>query len=83
MLATIAAGGKPIITVEEHMVYGGLGEGCASFLLENGFSNPFKIIGIPDEYTVTGSQNEIFNHYHISENGLAAAALKLIGNQNK
>jgi transketolase len=83
LLASVATAGRPIITVEEHMVYGGLGEACASFLLENGFNNPFKIIGIPDEYTVTGSQNEIFNHYHISENGLAAAALRLMGNQNK
>jgi transketolase len=78
LLASIAAGGKAIITVEEHMVYGGLGEACASFLLENGYCNPFKIIGIPDEYTVTGSQNEIFAHYGISGPGLAESALKVL-----
>lgn len=78
LLATIAAKGKPIVTVEEHMIYGGLGEACASFLLENGYRNPFKIVGIPDEYTVTGSQNEIFSHYGISEKGLAETALKLL-----
>ena len=27
----------PIITVEEHSVFGGLGEACASFLMQNGF----------------------------------------------
>jgi transketolase len=69
---------KAVITVEEHSVYGGLGEACASFLLQKGFSKSFKIIGIPDEYTVTGSQNEIFNHYGISENGLANTALELL-----
>lgn len=67
-----------IMTVEEHSVYGGLGEACASFLLENQFNKPFKIVGIPDEYTVTGSQTEILNHYGISEEGIAASALKLI-----
>lgn len=67
-----------IITVEEHSVYGGLGEACASFLLENQFHKPFKIVGIPDEYTVTGSQTEILNHYGISEDGLTATALQLI-----
>ncbi len=67
-----------IMTVEEHSVYGGLGEACASFLLEKGFHKPFKIVGIPDEYTVTGSQTEILNHYGISEEGLAATALQLI-----
>jgi len=77
LIAKVAADGKPIITVEEHSVYGGLGEACASFLLENNFRNRFKIIGIPDEYTVTGSQQEIFNHYGISGDGITAAALTL------
>ncbi|HZY80202.1 MAG TPA: transketolase C-terminal domain-containing protein [Cyclobacteriaceae bacterium] len=67
-----------IITVEEHSVHGGLGEACASYLLQAGISIPFKIAGIPDEYTVTGSQNDIFDHYGISETGLADAALKLL-----
>lgn len=70
-----------IITVEEHSVYGGLGEACASFLLENQFNKPFKIVGIPDEYTVTGSQTEILNHYGISEEGLTKTALELIKNK--
>jgi transketolase len=78
LLASIAASGKPIIVVEEHMVYGGLGEACASFLLENGYYNPFKIIGIPDEYTITGSQSEIFAHYGISGTGLAESGLKIL-----
>lgn len=69
---------KAVLTVEEHSVYGGLGEACASWLLEHGYHKPFKIIGIPDEYTVTGSQQEIFNHYGISETGIADTVMKLI-----
>ncbi len=67
-----------IVTVEEHSVYGGLGEACASHLLQNGFTKPFKIIGIPDEYTVTGSQTEIMNHYGISETGIADTVIELL-----
>lgn len=78
LLGSIASTGKPIITIEEHSIYGGLGEACASFLLQNGYHNKFRILGIPDEYTVTGSQTEIFNHYGISENGIAAKAVKLL-----
>jgi transketolase len=77
LLADIAATGKPIITVEEHSIYGGLGESCASYLIQNNYHNRFKIIGIPDEYTVTGSQQEIFGHYGISEDGIAEIALNL------
>ena len=78
LLKELTDDGKPIITIEEHSIYGGLGEACASFLLQNGFRNPFKIIGFPDEYTVTGSQNDIFRHYGISEKGIAEAALHII-----
>jgi len=39
---------------------------------------PMKIVGIPDEYTVTGSQAEIFTHYGISAAGLAGVAKELL-----
>ena len=78
LLANVAAKGCPILTIEEHSVFGGLGEACASFLMQNGFRNRFKIMGIPDEYTVTGSQTEIFNHYGLSEDGIAKEALGLM-----
>lgn len=69
---------KAIITVEEHSVNGGLGEACASFLLQKGYTKKFKIMGIPDEYTVTGSQVEILSHYGISEEGIAAEVRNLL-----
>lgn len=78
LLKQISEDTDAIITVEEHSVYGGLGEACASFLLENRYNKPFKIVGIPDEYTVTGSQVEILNHYGISADGLAETARTLI-----
>ncbi len=67
-----------VITVEEHSVNGGLGEACASLLTQEGISVPFRIVGIPDEDTVTGSQTEIFNHYGISGQGLFNTALTLM-----
>ncbi|HEY4326421.1 MAG TPA: transketolase C-terminal domain-containing protein [Mucilaginibacter sp.] len=78
LLDELAKTVKAILTVEEHSIYGGLGEACASYLLQNGYKKPFKIMGIPDEYTVTGSQVEILNHYHISEQGIADAAMQLL-----
>lgn len=78
LLQAVAAKCKAVITVEEHSVYGGLGEACASFLLQHQFAKPFKIIGLPDEYTVTGSQQDIFNHYGISEDGIAATVKALL-----
>jgi transketolase len=77
-LLRAATGSRALITVEEHSVFGGLGEACASVLLQNGVALPFRIVGIPDEYTVTGSQSEIFRHYGISADALAATALELL-----
>jgi transketolase len=67
-----------VITVEEHSICGGLGEACASLLMEAGINVPFRRVGFPDEDTVTGSQSEIFAHYGISGEGLAQTARQLL-----
>ncbi len=72
---------KAVVTVEEHSVHGGLGEACASLLMQAGVQVPFKIVGLPDEDTVTGSQLEIFKHYGISPEGLADTAWSLLKKQ--
>jgi len=77
-LIRVAGDTEALITVEEHSVHGGLGEACAAILLEAGISKPFQIVGIPDEYTVTGSQQDIFDHYGISAVGLAGKAQALL-----
>lgn len=82
LIARLAENGSPIITVEEHSIYGGLGEAVCSFLMQNGFHNRFKIVGLPDDHTVSGSQNEIFEHYGISKSGLANTGLELLAQQN-
>ncbi len=79
LLAAAACGA--VITVEEHCVFGGLGEACAAALLEARAAPAFRVVGIPDEYTATGSQVEIFNHYGISAEGLAQTARDLLADR--
>jgi len=78
--AVLAAGRecRAVITVEEHMIHGGLGEAVASTLLGAGLRPAFGMAGIPDEDTVTGAQADIFRHYGISMEGLAARARELL-----
>ena len=73
-----ARNSRALITVEEHSVFGGLGEACAAVLMQQRICLPFHIVGIPDEYTVTGDQFEIFDYYGISADGLAATAKGLL-----
>jgi putative acetyltransferase len=72
---------RALITVEEHSVYGGLGEACAAVLMQGAVAVPMRIIGMPDEDTVTGSQSDIFRHYGITMEGLAHSALELLGRE--
>jgi transketolase len=69
---------RAVVTVEEHMINGGVGEAVASALLQNGIAPRFKMVGFPDEDTVTGAQADIFRHYGISMEGLAATARALL-----
>jgi transketolase len=67
-----------VVTVEEHMLAGGLGESVASTLLQAGLTPRFKMVGFPDEDTVTGAQADLFRHYDISMEGLANTARALL-----
>ncbi len=68
-----------VITVEEHSVYGGLGEACAAVLMRAGACVSFEIVGFPDEYMVSGSQSELFRHYGMTAEELGATARRLLG----
>lgn len=69
---------RALVTVEEHMLAGGLGEAVASTVLEAGLAPRFKRVGFPDEDTVTGAQADLFRHYGISMEGLVETALALL-----
>ena len=83
--AVIRAAGecRAVVTVEEHRTAGGLGEACAAILAEANMQIPFKIAGIPDEYTVTGNQLEIFAHYGLTGKELTRTAMTLLESNTK
>jgi len=64
-----------IVTVEEHSIFGGLGGAVAEFLSQN-LPTPMKILGIPDEYPVTGTQDEVLKHYGLAPEGIAKTVLE-------
>jgi transketolase len=78
LLLQKAGGVKAVVVTEEHSVNGGLGEACAAVLMKAGKRCAFTVAAIPDEYTVTGSQDEILCHYGISPEGLATTMQELL-----
>ncbi len=68
---------KVIITMEEHSIYGGLGGAVAEVVAQH-CPVAMKIMGIPDEATVTGNSAEIFKHYGLTPEGVAEQARNLL-----
>lgn len=66
-----------IVTVEEHSVCGGLGAAVAEFICQH---KPvkMKLLGLPDEYLYSGSNHEVFAHYGLTAEGVAANVEALI-----
>ena len=50
---------KAILTVEEHSIFGGLGSAVAEIVIQNKIV-PMKILGIPDEFPVSGESADVF-----------------------
>jgi transketolase len=67
-----------LLTVEEHSIYGGLGEQTAHVV---GEKHPvrLKILGFPDEEYKVGQSGDLFAWYGLDGKGIAAAARSLIG----
>ena len=69
---------KVILTVEEHSIFGGLGECCASLIAQNNINVKLKILGIPDEYMINGSQADVLDHYDMSPEKIAEISKDLL-----
>jgi transketolase len=64
-----------LFTLEEHSVIGGLGSAVAEVLAESSnYSVLFKRFGVPSSFSsITGSQEYLRTHYHLSADTLADA----------
>ena len=72
---------KVIVSIEEHSIYGGLGEQCASLLAQNKINTRFQILGIPDEYMINGSQSDVLDHYNMSPEKISKTVSDLLNNK--
>ncbi|MBN2858802.1 MAG: hypothetical protein JXK93_00895 [Sphaerochaetaceae bacterium] len=68
---------RGIVSVEEHSIFGGLGSAIAEIVIQNN-PVPMRIMGIPDEITVEGDSDEIFNYYGITAEGIREQALSIV-----
>lgn len=72
-----AAAAGPILTIEEHTVYGGLGGAVAEVVVT---SRPvrMRMLGIPGEFAPTGSAAFLFEHFGLTPEHIRRAAAELL-----
>ena len=68
-----AENARAILTVEEHAPFGGLGSMVSQIVAEH-CPKKVKNLTLPDAPVVTGTSAEVFAHYHLDAEGIAAAA---------
>ena len=69
---------QPVLIAEEGMLNGGLGSQIATFLIEHGYKNPIKRLGIDDEYIEHGNVNQILEDLNLTAKPIAQEAQKLV-----
>lgn len=72
-----AAGTGAVVTVEEHSVCGGLGAAVAEVICQQRPAK-MRILGLPDETLYSGSNREVFEHYGLTADGIAAKVEELL-----
>lgn len=72
-----AARCKVVLTVEEHSPFGGLGSQVAQIVGES-CPRLVRNLALPDAPVVTGTSKEVFAHYGLDADGIAASALELL-----
>ncbi len=68
---------KAVVTVEEHAPTGGLGSMVAQAVSEY-CPRRVKCLSLPDAPVVTGTSAQVFEYYHLTPTGIAAAAEALL-----
>lgn len=71
-----------LLTVEEHSVYGGMG-GMIAEVVAQSCPVPMKIMGLPDEHTYPGESPDVFRHYGLTAQGIAAEAEALLARKDR
>lgn len=70
-LEALVASGKPLVSVEEHTIVGGLGSAIAEFLTTLKKYVPHKIIGLEDKFGKTAQYEHLLKLHGLNSSGIA------------
>lgn len=70
-LEALVESGKPLVSVEEHTIVGGLGSAIAEFLTTLKKHVPHKIIGLEDKFGKTAQYEHLLKLHGLNSSGIA------------
>lgn len=74
---------EKVITVEDGCLMGGIGSAILEFAADHGYKSSIKRLGIPDKFVEHGSQLELHKECGFDPEGIALAAIKIVGQKSK
>lgn len=81
LVAERLASAAAVMTVEDHLIRGGLGTAVAEVMAESGARGVLRRVGIRDTFTHGGTRDYLFQYYGIDEAAILEAAERLLGRQ--
>ncbi len=66
-----AAQTRLVVTIEEGVITGGVGEGILAKITEEGLDVPVLILGLPDEFILQGKSDLLFENIGLDAQGIA------------
>ena len=65
---------KKLISIEDNTVVGGAGSAINDLLQSHDIKTPLQILGVPDQVTEHGTQNELYELYGLDEKSIINAS---------
>jgi transketolase len=79
VLTALRSARKGVITMENHLITGGLGSAVAEVMAENGIGTPLHRVGLQDTYAHGASQAHLLREYDLDAMSLVRTAEKALG----
>jgi transketolase len=79
ILAALRGARNGVVTMENHLVTGGLGSAVAEVMADNGIGVPLRRLGLRDTYAHGASQGYLLAEYHLDARSLVSAMESMLG----
>jgi 1-deoxy-D-xylulose-5-phosphate synthase len=78
MIDYISSKAKVIVSVEDGVRMGGVGESIGNYLLTKGFKGKFFNIGVPDSFPGLGTRDQLFRDFGMDAEGIMKKVIELM-----